>query len=87
MNKYERTPEMIVDLHGHTISEAQDVLTALLSRTDLSHVRIVTGKGNHSKGAPVIPDFVKRTLLRHHIHFTPAKLKDGGEGALEVYLA
>ncbi len=86
MNKYARTPDQVIDLHGHTKAEADQVLAQLFARTDLRHVRIIVGKGHHSKGAPVIPDHVKRVLTRNGLTYTPAKLADGGEGALEVYL-
>lgn len=87
MNKYERTPETVVDLHGYTASEAEEVLRALLKESKYSHVRIIVGKGTHSAGGPVLRDFVKKYLTLHGARFSQSKIKDGGEGALEVFLA
>ena len=85
MNKYLRTPSRIIDLHGMTTSEAKVVLEELL-RSDESYVRIIVGKGNHSANGPVLRDFVKKFFLSKNIHFNQAKISDGGEGALEVFL-
>lgn len=87
MNKYESIPDRIIDLHGYTASEAEETLRALLKTADVRHVRIIVGKGNHRAGGPVLSDFVKRYLFMRNIRFSPSKLKDGGEGALEVFLA
>jgi DNA-nicking Smr family endonuclease len=86
MNKYERTPEQVIDLHGYTTSEAEDVLRGLLKELKYSHVRIIVGKGSHGANGPVLRDFVKKYLTARHVHFNQSKTKDGGEGALEVFL-
>ncbi len=85
MNKYLRTPSKIIDLHGHTTSEAKIALDELLKSNE-SYVRIIVGKGNHSKEGPVLRDFVKKYFLSKNIHFNQSKISDGGEGALEVFL-
>ena len=51
-----------LDLHGCTSAEAKIkvenfLLTARLKR--LESLRVITGKGLHSQGAPVLPDFVE----------------------------
>lgn len=84
MNKYERTPDEIIDLHGYTAMEAERVLADLATRGH-SHVRLVVGKGIHSGGKAVLRDTAKAYLSARHIHFLPSKQKDGGEGALEVF--
>ncbi len=86
MNKYERTPEYVIDLHGYTTSEAEGMLRALLKNREYSHVRIIVGKGSHSANGPVLRDFVKRYLGARNVRFNQSKPKDGGEGALEVFL-
>ena len=85
MNKYLRTPQEIIDLHGHTTAEAKIVLDDLI-RSNHNYVRIIVGKGNHSENGPVLRDFVKKYFLSKNVHFNQAKISDGGEGALEVFL-
>lgn len=85
MNKYLRTPERIIDLHRHTVREAEAVLSELCRENDI-HVRIITGKGVHSSNGPVLREFVKDFLQRKNVRFTQSKLQDGGEGALEAFL-
>lgn len=85
MNKYARQPDTIIDLHGHTTTEAGALLSDLLA-SSYSHVRIIVGKGNHSKNGPVLRDFAKQYLSARDIRFSQSKLADGGEGSLEVYL-
>lgn len=84
MNKYERIPDEIVDLHGYTAKEAERVLAGLVARGH-SHVRLVVGKGIHGGGKAVLRDVAKAYLATRHIHFLPSKQRDGGEGALEVF--
>lgn len=85
MNKYERTPEHVIDLHGYTTSETEETLRALLKSAEYSHVRIIVGKGSHSADGPVLRDFVKQYLAMRNVRFNPSKPKDGGDGALEVF--
>ncbi len=85
MNKYERTPDHILDLHGRTIPEVEILLDDIFSK-NYSHVRIITGKGMHSKNGPVLQAFVKEYLQLRNIRFNQSKIQDGGEGALEVFL-
>jgi DNA-nicking Smr family endonuclease len=86
MNKYERIPEEIIDLHGYTMREAEEVLHTLLGGQKFSHVRIIVGKGNHGVNGSVLRDFVKKYLTLRNIRFSQSKLANGGEGALEVFL-
>jgi len=84
MNKYRQIPDCILDLHGRTIPEAEILLDDLFSKKH-SHVRIITGKGMHSKNGPVLQAFVKEYLQIRNIRFNQSKIQDGGEGALEVF--
>ena len=86
MNKYPRIPEKVIDLHGHTIQKSTNVLEELLAEETLSHVRIIVGKGTHSKSGGVLRGFVKEFFALRNIRFVQSKINDGGEGALEVYL-
>ena len=86
MNKYVQRPEYILDLHGYTAYEAEEVLRDVVSNREFSHIRIITGKGNHSHGGAVLPDVVKAFLNQNNISFRQSKIQDGGSGSLEVFL-
>lgn len=85
MNKYPQQPDRVIDLHGHTLAEAECVLRQFLEGEGPSRVRIIVGKGTHSKAGPVLREFVKNYLAARNIRFSQSKIQDGGEGALEVY--
>jgi len=85
MNKYQKTPDHIIDLHGYTVSEVKPLLESLFKK-QYSHIRIITGKGMHGPNGPVMRTFVKNYLNNKNIRFSQSKLQDGGEGALEVFL-
>jgi DNA-nicking Smr family endonuclease len=86
MNKYARIPEQIIDLHGCTLKEVEAVLAQLLLHRAYTHVRLIVGKGTHSKGRALVRDFTKEYLLTHNVRFAQSKLSEGGEGAIEVFL-
>lgn len=84
MKKYVQEIDLSVDLHGYTLREAERVLDELLREHSGKYVRIIVGRGVHSKGGPVLGGFVRRYLAAHNIDYRPAKIRDGGEGALLV---
>jgi DNA-nicking Smr family endonuclease len=84
-NKYIQIPDKVIDLHGLTASESEAILNGLLRDSRGVHVRIIVGKGTRSANGPVLPNFVKNYLARHDISFRQSKIKEGGEGALEVF--
>jgi DNA-nicking Smr family endonuclease len=86
MNKYERIPEYILDLHRQTLREAEVTLLSILKAKKYNHIRIITGKGLHSSNGPVIKNFVRSLLQSKNIKFSQSKIADGGEGAFEVFL-
>ncbi|OGZ04863.1 MAG: hypothetical protein A2845_05215 [Candidatus Lloydbacteria bacterium RIFCSPHIGHO2_01_FULL_49_22] len=86
MNKYPQQPDEIIDLHGRIITETECILRDLFAKDGPLHVRIIVGKGIHSKGGPVLRDFVKNYLTSRNIRFSQSKIQDGGDGALEVYV-
>lgn len=86
VNKYERIPGLILDLHGYTVAEARLALDQLFASPAHSHVRIITGKGAHRATGPVLQTFVKKYLGERSIRYNPAKIADGGDGAFEVFL-
>lgn len=85
--------DAVIDLHGLT----QPVAHAALSRfvagsADIGRrcLLVITGKGN-GKGTGIlrseVPRWLNEPAMRQHIlAFTPARPKDGGEGALYVLL-
>lgn len=91
MNKYLRQPDGVIDLHGRTTAESEDILRDIFKnkkvdgKSGSSHVRIIVGKGNHSNGKPILRDFVKNYLTAKNIRYTQSKIQDGGEGAIEAY--
>lgn len=85
-NKYVQHAEFELDLHGYTTGEAKEILDATILADEYHHIRIIVGKGNHSEFGPVLPDFVRAYLNERNIHYRPSKLRDGGSGALEVFL-
>ena len=84
-NKYPQVPDQIIDLHGSTTSESKEIIDSLLEDKEISHVRLIVGRGLNSINGPVLPNFVKSYLNSQGINFRPAKIQDGGEGALEVF--
>ena len=85
-NKYAQHPEHIIDLHGYTTAETQELLDELIDKEEYKYVRIIIGRGHNSENGPVLPNFVKRYLDARDIHYNQSKIQDGGEGALEVFL-
>ena len=83
MNKYEQKPDQIVDLHGLTTAEARYVLDEVFGG-EFRHVRVITGKGTLRNG-PIMRTFVEGYARSRGFEFRPAKLTNGGDGALEVF--
>lgn len=86
MNKYARTPEFILDLHGFTTKQAEGILDETLLNGQYKHVRVITGKGTFRETGPVMRTFVENYLENNDLLFETSKLYSGGEGAFEVYL-
>jgi DNA-nicking Smr family endonuclease len=77
-----------LDLHGLTVDQAERRLEAFLERVALSEpggvVRIVTGKGAGSAGAPLIRDMVLDALKGWLAHSVGDWSVDVGAGAYLV---
>ena len=99
MNKYGhfQQPEAEFDFHDRGILNGSEVkrmtesFVAECRKRGLRRVRIITGKGRHSKHAPLVSKQVGRTLeaLRQSgkvAKFEFAKISQGGEGAIDVDL-
>ena len=87
--------EAHLDLHGFDAREAKALFEAFFKdclRRSLGCVRIVHGRGHHSKdGQPVLKENLQRWLQsrrfgRHVVAYTSARLHDGGGGALYILL-
>jgi DNA-nicking Smr family endonuclease len=84
-NKYKKEPAFVADLHGMTRKEAEDFLNIFLEDKSGEHVRLITGKGAYRNG-PILQESIKEYLKKRGASYTYAKIQDGGEGALEVFL-
>lgn len=86
-NKYIFVPDEVLDLHGLTGKEAAEEVADLRSRYERgTHLRIIIGKGTHSRDYPVIPHVVRNALMAQAIPWNYAKLRDGGEGAIDCVI-
>jgi DNA-nicking Smr family endonuclease len=80
-------PDSTLDLHGCTAREAHVALEHMLEDFPPgSHIRIIVGKGRNSAGEPVLPGTVRAFLAEHDIEHHTAHPRDGGTGAVEVFL-
>lgn len=83
-NKYIFVPDEVLDLHGLTGKEAAEEVANLRARYARgTRLRIIIGKGTHSRDYPVIPHVVRNALLSQGISWNYAKQRDGGEGAID----
>ncbi len=89
-------PQEELDLHGLTAEEAEEALRRFVGRCrgiNLATLRIITGKGLHSPGQPVLPAVAEATLAELQreqsiLAFRWEQRRRGREsGALIVYLA
>ena len=86
-----KRPEATLDLHGMTAEEAEASLSAFLeaaARKGLEKVLVITGKGIHSQGEPVLGKAARRTIEASPWagRFGVADAASGGGGALWVIL-
>ena len=89
MNKYQKTPDITLDLHGLTVEQARQQLQELVSDSSNknNNIRIITGKGNHSTGGIAkIQLEVKDFLNKQGVSWKYGKVNEGGEGVIEVIL-
>lgn len=99
MNRYENfgKPQDVLDFHGRGRVEGatvkRDTIEFIRSARarGLDRVRIVTGKGVHSRGAPLVRPQVDRTLKQLEkagdvASYRSEKVGSGGDGAFFVRL-
>ncbi len=82
----ENNPDIVMDLHGYTTFEAEDILNDFLFQGKYKFIRIIVGKGGNSENGPVLREFVKSYLNKNKINYNYANYRNGGEGALDVFL-
>ena len=93
-----------IDLHGYSLDEANRKMKDLILKSfenGIEKLRIITGKGIHSKNEKdpfvskklgilkySVPDFLSKDLELNSIikSLSSAKIEDGGEGAFYIYL-
>jgi DNA-nicking Smr family endonuclease len=85
-NKYEQIPEVEIDLHGCTTEESKQLLDSVIDEGRHRFIRVIVGKGRNSDNGPILPNYVKGYLNERGLRYNLAKQRDGGEGALEVFL-
>jgi DNA-nicking Smr family endonuclease len=86
-----KRPEASLDLHGMRAEEAEAALAAFLeasARKGLEKVLVITGKGIHSQGEPVLGKAARRAIEASPWagRFGVADAASGGGGALWVIL-
>jgi DNA-nicking Smr family endonuclease len=99
VNRYSQfgEPQAVLDFHGLGRVSGADVKRETIAfvrdayEQGLERVRIVTGKGLHSAGRPVVRPQVERTLRSLESEglvasYRPEKVQRGGDGALFVRL-
>ena len=83
-------PDMILDLHGHTLYSAKLLLYKFISNCYEKNIRntlIITGKGQNNNGAlkKEVPNWLNdKSLNKFLVNFNGAPKHFGGEGALLV---
>lgn len=103
-NKYEslRQPQAVLDFHqvegpkgpeldGQTVKRRTEDFVARARKRGLERIRIITGKGLHSRGKTLVGPQVRRTLdglqrAGSIVSWTEARENEGGAGALDVRL-
>lgn len=99
MNKYAHfnRPDAVLDFHelgpvdGSEVNRVCERFLRDSAKANMRMVRIITGKGVHSRGAPLVAPQVRRTVERLRkeglvADYAPAKVFEGGDGALDVRL-
>lgn len=78
-------------LDGKTVKRRTEEFVARCAKAGMSRIRIITGKGIHSRGKPLVGPQVRRTL--EHLRkqalietWSEAREDEGGSGAIDVRL-
>jgi len=87
--KYPKFAQDELDLHGFTRAEANEEVWSFLMRAEekgFKRVLIVTGRGLHSENGGVLKKHVQKLLDEEKYFYKNAKITEGGEGAIDIYL-
>lgn len=89
-NKYLKTVQDEIDLHGLTRAEARESLINFLENAKnnkYNYVRVITGKGLHSEnGQSILSGYIRNLLEKENLKYSDAKIYDGGNGAIDVQI-
>ena len=99
MNRYAHLnePEDVLDFHGRgpitpgDVKRETEAFVRACAQAGMSRIRIITGKGLHSKGKPVVRPQVERVLRRFESDgtvrsFQSETTRGGGDGAFRIDL-
>lgn len=90
MNKYFQPVDDEIDLHLLTKEEAREAVLDFLQNAIMhkyTKVRIITGKGIHSKnGVGVLNVYIRELLDQMGYSYQTARYDEGCEGAIDVLL-
>ena len=90
LKKKKFEPNIILDLHGHTLYSSKLLLNKFIPNCyekNIRNILIITGKGQNNKGAlkEEVPKWLNDNFLNKFlVNFTRAPKHFGGEGALIV---
>ncbi|MEA2097515.1 MAG: Smr/MutS family protein [Patescibacteria group bacterium] len=89
-NKYLQTVKAELDLHGLTKEESREEVLDFLSEAkymEYDKVRIITGKGIHSKNNQgILNEYVQSILIEENLQYCESKISEGGSGSIDVKL-
>ena len=90
LKKKKLEPNMILDLHGHTLYSSKLLLHKIIPNCyekNIRNILIITGKGQHNKGTlkKEVPKWLNDKFFNKFlVNFNQAPKHFGGEGALLV---
>lgn len=94
LKRGEFSVQKILDLHGYSINDADELFQAFIKdtvREGLKCVKIIHGRGLKSKGAPVLKEYLKTWIIKamHRkwvLAFCNTIMSDGGPGSTHILL-
>ena len=89
-NKYLQTIQAELDLHGLTKEESREEVLDFLSEAKYrgyDKIRIITGKGIHSKNNQgILNEYVRSILVKENLQYCESKISEGGSGSIDISL-
>ena len=77
-------PNRTLDLHGHTEAAARAAVEKLVKTSGGKLVHVVTGKGKHSSGGPVLKSLIRGMLRGSLAPLVKDWSLDDGEGGYRI---